>query len=488
MEKIMQKFLLLICSLAFLKANAHTGKTFLLPQPMLVAQQPDLLDTNFCARCHGMHKSDSASITFFGEEALNHRQLGGYFGVAEKNVMQINSVIDASQTDLYYRQIVHDRAGNSQGQRITVSILPQHESIGCVLHQHVFLTKRWYCAYTLPFVQVDNHVRASYENVFNGGEVYLQKLKDFFAGNIINNNPADVADGNLQSPLQFAKIDNKRHTSSGLSDAAVAIGYQWQVKDDCMCAIQGSLLIPLSNKPTAEFLFEPMRGNGKHVGLGVTLQSFGRVISDDHWRLHFLLQASGQYLIQNMQKRTLGLKDLNWAHYYLLGKKSAEVNQPLVPAANILTQDVVSYPGWNYQGTGEIILHAAPCFLGLGYQIYVQDHEYLKLKNNFSENHYAFIQKSFDTTGVLGLPVVRAPFDGTEGQILHVPGSYNWIMEKDIDKDVAQEQSVNTHTLFLHGGFAFKKITSDIGIAYTYTRENSALESLSGWLRASYIF
>ena len=476
MKKIMQKFLLLMCSLAFLKANAHTGKTFLLPQPMVVAQQPDLLDTIFCTRCHGMHKSDSASITFFGREALNHQQLGGYFGVAEKNVMQINSVADASQTDLYYRQIVHDCDGNSSDQRITMNILPYHESIGCLLHQHVFLTKRWYCTYTLPFVQVDNHVRVSYENVFNRREVYLQNLKNFFVGNIINE---VVADRNLQSPLQFAKIDNKRHTSSGLSDAAVAIGYQWQVKNDCMCAIQVSLLIPLSNKPTAEFLFEPMRGNGKHVGLGVVLQSFGRVIGDEHWQLHFLLQASGQYLVQNTQKRTLGLKDLNWAHYYLLGKESREVNQPLVPAANILTQDIISYPGWNYQGMGEIIFHAAPCFLGLGYQVYVQDHEYLKLKNTFSENHYAFAQADFETNEF---------FAGTDDQMLHSLGRCNWIMEKDIDKDGAQQQSVNTHTLFLHGGFAFKKIMSDIGIAYTYTRENSALESLSGWLRASYIF
>lgn len=72
---------------------------------------------------------------------------------------------------------------------------------------------------------------------------------------------------NLLQPLNYGKIDGAQ-TKAGLADLTVALGYNF-ICDECKhVGVDIRAIFPTGNRPDAEFLFEPIVGNGKHFELG----------------------------------------------------------------------------------------------------------------------------------------------------------------------------------------------------------------------------
>ena len=72
-------------------------------------------------------------------------------------------------------------------------------------------------------------------------------------------------------PLCFAKIDNCKHTKTGVADFRVILGYDFLLCDDYHVGLGILFAGPTGNRPTARYLFEPIVGNGKHWELAQTL-------------------------------------------------------------------------------------------------------------------------------------------------------------------------------------------------------------------------
>lgn len=72
--------------------------------------------------------------------------------------------------------------------------------------------------------------------------------------------------------LQHAKISNKRHSKTRLSDIQAALGWNFLQGYDHHFGLNIRMAAPTGNRPHGEFLFEPLVGNGHHweLGLGLT--------------------------------------------------------------------------------------------------------------------------------------------------------------------------------------------------------------------------
>src|SRR5207245_828483 len=66
----------------------------------------------------------------------------------------------------------------------------------------------------------------------------------------------------------FGKIKNGTQKLAGLADIKVKLGYNPIDTCSVHAEIYPSLIIPTGYKPRAEFVFEPMIGNGQHFAFG----------------------------------------------------------------------------------------------------------------------------------------------------------------------------------------------------------------------------
>ncbi len=149
--------------------------------------------------------------------------------------------------------------------------------------------------------------------------------------------------------LAFAKISKCKHTKSGIADIRFELG--WNFITDCYemgLNIQGAA--PTGNKRSAEFLFEPIVGNGKHWELGMGLTAYRLIWQDtkEKTQLGFYVDANITHLFSAAEQRTFDLRNKPSSRYMLalqMSPANAEVNlqgnpfpQPVIPSTGTLAE------------------------------------------------------------------------------------------------------------------------------------------------------
>lgn len=178
--------------------------------------------------------------------------------------------------------------------------------------------------------------------------------------------------GDMKNPLLYGKIENgvtdgsttsakSKHTKTRLSDIEAALGWNfWQCEDYHFgLQIRGSA--PTGNRPEAEFLFEPIVGNGHHwtLGGGVSAHAILWRGCDEDRYFGVWMDANITHLFKTKQKRSFDFKNNPNSRYMLLaemktpvtnllaGATAAAATAPnaqyagnLLPAINVTTLDV----------------------------------------------------------------------------------------------------------------------------------------------------
>ena len=161
------------------------------------------------------------------------------------------------------------------------------------------------------------------------------------AGNSIKNVP-----GIQYEALEYARMNKKPLGETRLAEVTAALGYNFLLEEDYYLGLNIRTAVPTGNKPKAEWLFEPIVGNGHHWELGAGLDShwcFWRSQEEDR-DLSFYFDATITHLFKTTQIRTFDLHCKPLSRYMLAAQFSPSVTNlevgttvPTAQFSNIFT-------------------------------------------------------------------------------------------------------------------------------------------------------
>ena len=338
-----------------------------------------------------------------------------------------------------------------------------------------------------PIVSVSNNMNMTVANAksvpfYTGGPVFT--LADFFSGNTsvaATSNTLDAANTVLRSPLTKAKMAGRR-SATGFADVDLTLGYRYYQSNSCRALFNLCVTVPTGNRAHGEYLFEPIYGNGKHAGLGVGVDAGLQLWNGKQGELWFDTGLQYKYLFEGTEARTVGIKGMPFAQYFLMSSIHKSVNpQPFFPAANLLTQDLRVKPGSQLEALANLSFKGECVVADIGYNLYWKDQESLWVKS-WADN----------TVGILVAPTSTTPIVSTNGAISVANFVDNkYINTVNLDVDAAKTPAQITHKI--HGGLAYYGVlpyncagSLAFGASYEFSEDNSALEQYAVWLKASF--
>lgn len=141
--------------------------------------------------------------------------------------------------------------------------------------------------------------------------------------------------GDMREPLAFGKIFG-RESLIRVAELQLALGWDFAQRDWYHCGMLVRLCTGTGNKPNAEFLFEPIAGNGGHWELGAGFTSHvecWRSVDDAH-RFAMYFDMNVTHLFASKQKRSFDFTNNgNGSRYILIESIVAPSNNLFIGAA-----------------------------------------------------------------------------------------------------------------------------------------------------------
>jgi len=184
-----------------------------------------------------------------------------------------------------------------------------------------------YISIIAPILCVENDLNLTQSDIANEGTAIPQNIVQAF------NQPS----------WNYGKIrKQKRHTN--LAEIKILLGTSYESRDYFQVNYNSLLVIPVAKKQNAEFLFDPVVGNNRHMGIGAAL-NIQALLNRDPSRIAFcfFLDLESTLLIRNKQNRTFDLRKKPFSRFLLMNKKGAEPRTN-VPGVNLLTRRATIKP------------------------------------------------------------------------------------------------------------------------------------------------
>jgi hypothetical protein len=343
--------------------SAATGKTFLMPRP--IASQSILYKSGFDSflsqnEMSSQDKIDSSrlnlSVTHFYQQSMNSKNLAKYFMPHGKTELQIKGAkapggdFDISGTWL---QIAGNTPDGTKAMLLNdfeskIKIDPEFRSFGTTLYLHKVIRPKIWASMLLPFAQAETKMNLSEFDMKNNvdSKIELERLQ------ITNTSiseayrrevPSNIFSINAKEAFtnpnrKYGKIGNSRLKETGLADITLMLGFSL-IKN---LNIYSSLVVPTSNKPSMEYMFEPMIGNGRRWSFGCGIDHSCKLHKKRNIELFWDYNIDYKLLLPNIQKRSFDLKDNETYSRYLLvvGRNSNGIyGDILEPGINHFTRD-----------------------------------------------------------------------------------------------------------------------------------------------------
>ncbi len=450
----------------------------------------------------------------FYQDSARSTDLGRYFGIGNGTNNFLVAGAPFYHPDIDKAYLIHNHDYTPVGDADTQTLKgaahfnPYQEAYGFRfdLFQHLEKPfKHFFFKFSTVLEQINQNMEMTVangqkENIEHGvpNSPYQFSLHDFFSGNVnvpaVTGNPS--LSENQQSPLTRAKIPGRR-SEFGLADLDFGLGYKYlHAKNHAYISLD--LTIPTGNRIRGMYLFEPVYGNGHHVGLGCSLDTGWELWASQRANIRLLWATRYRYLFENSEVRTLGIKNLSFAgtlpyqinpkfsHYYLGGVEGQQ-NKPLFPLANELTRSCGIKPGNLFDTMIDFAFKSSEFSIDLGYNLYWKDRESVYMKNGhkFNDQNLVIANPKYKTqTEQLSTTVLEAddPFNHT---------ALKKLTTSDLDLNTAKTPAVLTNKLFGGFGYTFsiyeKHLCSlGIGGSYEFATNNSDLENYAVWAKMGF--
>jgi hypothetical protein len=468
MKKIIVLFI--ISSVVNLPSYPYTyiNKTFLTPRPPNANMSIETSMwhshiSNEIGNKYGM----TLQISPFYQESTNKKAIGKYFGIDGKNVITISN---SDTADFPANSIVHNPNHSQQNPSpidAKVTINPKHRVSGALLglfYDLSSVTNGLFLKAILPIVNVDTKVNLCTSGITQE-EGY--ELRDYFRGDLVQ------TDANRQqAALTAAKIRGRKGRFC-TSDALVTLGYNFLEGQDHYAGISIGVTIPASTRADGKLIFEPLTGNGDHLGLHFGADAAAVVWEHKNFSLECILRLLLTHLFTNKQKRVLGLKSADgslipWGFYRLGGKIGTK---GVFPLANILRTTVSVCPGNQLEAMGMWALTYRNLVFNLGAEAFGREGDHVKIKE-FNENLYGLVVPTYD-------PI------NTDFSTVYLPGGETLITKQMLDRDSTETPSQLSVKIFASAGYTEQKkrypIFAGLGASYEFAADNSILRTWGIW-------
>ncbi len=356
---ILQMLLLAVCLIWGINLDAATSpKTFLMPRSQLFNLAMEYSTWHSHAYFPG--ESDYHGhfrITSYYQHSTNGADVGKYFVGKDRNYFGIidESEIINSTTPPDFIVLDDITVGSDiETPDMSVYFSPKQEVFGLridYLQNLSLLLKGAYFKVSFPLVYLNNKMNASFVKGERMGESSFDNMKSYFHGEV------KVDD----EYLRYGKIPRKTMSSGGVADIELSFGYKYISSPNHHLFFNVDFVIPTGNKPNAEYLFEPIYGNGRHFGLGWGVDAAVRLWKKEKHQGRLLGVFKHVYLFERNEKRLS-----------LIGGYESYTTPDLI---NNLAKDVKVRPGNNLNFLGMFSFESSRFILDLGYDFFYKQAE-----------------------------------------------------------------------------------------------------------------
>ena len=418
-------------------------------------------------------------IYSFFQRSLEKSKISRFFLINRNNELLVSG--DANTDDAEILDVRAEWLNLSENFRGKLSVNPRQQQFGFVIEYNQDLKKlfdSWffrdsYISIQIPFVAVDNDLRLRQSDITNPGKSIAL--------------PRDIIEAFKQDAWKFSRVEGER-TRVDIAEIKIMLGRSFYSKNDFQITYYTHFIIPTGNRQDAKFLFDPVVGNNRHVGLGgATLFQIRLNRDPSKFSFCFFFNLEGTLLIRNTQFRTYDLREnlsenikKPWSRFMLYNKKGATPNDK-IPGVNLLTLETTVWPfnmidfsaGWRFK-TERIELE-------LGYNIWGHGDERLRLSRPLQE-----------TFGIAGKEPGKTASKSTIDKREVDDKEFVAITEFDIDLESAKSPSALNHKVHAAGGIKNigKRMDGFIGAGWfvDIPQKNSALKLWGVWVKLGTTF
>jgi hypothetical protein len=355
-----------------------------------------------------------------------------------------------------------------------------------VYHQHISRTqdKGWWFEFVFPIKWVKNNMHLEEEVITPGGpggddpqvpNGYMANMKQAFK----------------QPKFKFGKIDGPQ-SAGGIADPQLRLGYTYFNHESFHLSSYWGAILPTSNKPTAEYMFEPIYGNNSHFGIFAAASVGARIWRSCERAIYWELDTNGILLLKNKQTRSFDLKDKTWGRYiWVYTDKTVTTTSPGI---NEFTKEVEVTPGTS-RDLNIAFTYECPCFrIEGGYNYYGRQAEMVCLSRPWGEKVAlaSIINKDGDYQigkGVGDSAISRDRSTASDylgvlnDMTVESDDTYKMIRQCDLDLNSAAHPATVSHTFYGVGSYNWGPCDRPkyfgLGIIYSNGSDNSTLNQIT---------
>ena len=424
----------------------------------------------------------------FGGASTNPDAIARYFLFNNKTVLLENEV---QSNDVGMQQDIIGWNFNistlDANQSSLIALNPKQTYYGVGLAMRYSLSERCWMTTQVPFLSVTNDLGLTERintqpGALAGGLGFDGKYSQ--VGSMI--------EAFRHPDMLYGKIDGPR-TKRGFGDTTITLGYDLEDRSERYFAPFIGATIPTSNKPTAEYMWEPVLGNNKHAGAFVGAYGHSQVYEKNSSIVWFTWSIKTEYLFANTQKRSFDLHRGPWTRYLAMYKNNEDRTSSVATIVcqgkktygiNLMTQDVDVSPGFSNSSTLSLSFTKDSLQGTLGTSSFIRESEDVVLTRPWQQGPAVadlVTNNSSNTVRNISTMIFN---DGDVAQQLY-------ITEADINFGSGASSTVLVGSLFATLGYSVATEHPqiyEIGASYDASKQNNAVNRFALWGRFQITF
>ncbi len=386
----------------------------------------------------------------------------------------------------------------SQPFKSTLSFSPRQSTVGAGFDYIQYFgwndccERKWWGEISFPVVRVRNDMRLTETVITPAGTLVTgaaANMTQAFTGQFPFVNTINGA--SVASPVwQYGKIDGRR-SKTGVADVEIKIGYDY-VRNDCSYLYTYvGVLAPTGTKPKAEYVFEPIIGENRHVGVLTGGSGGFQIWSGCEKTLMLDVDMAFRYLIRNTQLRSFDLYNRPWSRYMpVFANPAAAALIELSAGINQFTQKLRVHPGFQFS-VNSALVYNSECGLEaeVGYGAWGRQGERVRLASPWVVGPAIANTSPFAVADTINrASLIGASFGGAAVDILTPPAGTTTnsllIQETDLNLGSAACPAALTQTIYGTVGYNWNwcwPIFVGVGGSYEFSRINTAVNRWTVW-------
>lgn len=301
----------------------------------------------------------------------------------------------------------------------------------------------------------------------------------------------------LKEQMKFAKIDGKKE-KTGVADITFVLGYDFLCNECSHFGFNARVIVPTGTRPDAEFVFEPVLGNGRHVEAGAGVSGHYELWNngcDQTFGIFF--EGNVYHMFRARQRRTFDLKNNGIGSRYLLFKKFDGSAMPayadeVVFGPNVMTRDIRVKN--DIHGEVAVMFDYQRCGItfDVGYNLWGRSRDKITLVEDIPLNTFG-VQGDTVTNMGGGTENNTQSMSNIKGEFLPAIADLVTITKDDFDIESAEHPGAVSHKIFTH--IAYTWVNCDylpyvgIGGEVEFSgRRNRAFDQWGAWIKGGFTF